>query len=54
MKRSDICVALSNLSTYCTWKNIKTSYKNNRFKMSASTWNEQFELPDGSYSVSNI
>ena len=30
------------------------SYKNNRFKMSASTWNEQFELPDGSYSVSNI
>ena len=35
-------------------KNIKRSYKNNEFKMSASTWNEDFELPDGSYSVSDI
>ena len=37
-----------------TWKNIKKSYKNNKFKISAPIWNEDFELPDGSYSVSNI
>ena len=47
-------IALSNLSIYYTWKNIKSSYNNNKFKISASTWNEQFKLPDGSYSVSNI
>ena len=34
-----------------TWKDIKQSYKNNKFKISAPTWNEEFELPDGSYSV---
>ena len=39
---------------FTTWKNIKKSYKNNKFKISAPTWNEEFELPDGSYSVSNI
>ena len=47
-------IALSNLSIYYTWKNIKSSYNNNKFKISASTWNDEFELPDGSYSVSNI
>ena len=36
------------------WKNIKKSYKNNKFKISAPTWNEDFELTDGSYSVSDI
>ena len=46
--------ALSNLSIYYTWNNIKSSYNNNKFKISASTWNEEFELPDGSYSVSDI
>ena len=35
-------------------KNIKSSYNNNKFKISAPTWNDEFELPDGSYSVSNI
>ena len=54
LKRSDKYVALLNLSIYYTWKNIKKSYKNNNFKMSALTWNEQFELPDGSDSVSQI
>ena len=54
LKRSDKYVALSNLSIYYTWKNIKKSYKNNKFKISAPTWNEQFELPDGSYFVSDI
>ena len=47
-------IALSNLSIYYTWKNIKSSYNNNKFKTSASTWNDKFELPDGSYSVSDI
>ena len=42
------------LSIYYTWKNIKSSYNNNKFKLSATTWNDRFELPDGSYSVSNI
>ena len=47
-------IALSNLSIYYTWKNIESSYNNNKFKISALTWNDKFELPDGSYSVSNI
>ena len=38
----------------CTWKNIKKSYKNNKFKISAPTWNEEFELLDGSYSIPDI
>ena len=47
-------IALSNLSIYYTWKNIKSSYNNNKFKISASTWNDKFELPDGSHSVPDI
>ena len=46
-------IALLNLSIYYTWKNIKSMY-NNKFKISAPTWNEEFKLPDGSYSVSDI
>ena len=45
---------LSSLGIYYTWKNKKRLYNNNKFKISASTWNNKFELPDGSYSVSNI
>ena len=47
-------IALSNLSIYYTWKNIKSSYSNNKFKIPAPTWNDEFELSDGSYSVSDI
>ena len=47
-------IALWNLSIYYNWKNIKSSYNNNKFKISSSTWNNEFELPDGSYSVSDI
>ena len=47
-------IALSNLSMYYTWKNIKSSYNNNKFKISAPTWNDEFELLDGSYSISDI
>ena len=53
-RRREKSIALSNRSIYCTWKNIKSSYDNNKFKRSAPTWNNKFELPDGSYSVSNI
>ena len=52
--RSEKTVALSNLSIYYTWKNIKSSYNNNKFKIPAPTWNEVFKLPDGSYSISDI
>ena len=54
LRRGQKTVALSNLSIYYTWKNIKSSYNNNKFKISATTWSEEFELPDGSYSVSDI
>ena len=48
-------IAFSNVSIYYTWKNIKSSYNNNnKFKISAPTWNDEFKLPDGSYSVSDI
>ena len=47
-------MALANLSIYYTWKNIKTKYNNNKFKISAPTWNETFDLPDGSYSIADI
>ena len=47
-------IALSNLSIYYTWKNIRNSYNNSKFKISMPTSNDKFELPDGSYSVSNI
>ena len=47
-------IALPNLSIYDTWKNIKSSYNSNKFKISAPTWNDEFELPDGSYSISDI
>ena len=54
LRRSEKNIALSNLSIYYTWKNIKSSYNNNKFKISAPTWNDKFELPDGSYSISDI
>ena len=52
--RSEKTVALSNLSIYYTWKNIKSSCNNNKFKISVPTWREEFELPDRSYSISDI
>ena len=47
-------MALANLSIYYTWKNIKSEYKNNKFKVLAPTWNDTFDLPDGSYSITDI
>ena len=46
--------ALDNLNIYYTWRNIKSEHKNNKFKISAPTWNDEFHLPDGFYSVSDI
>ena len=54
LRRGQKAVVLSNLSIYYTWKNVKSSYNNNKFKMSAPTWSKEFELPDRSYSVSDI
>ena len=54
MRRGENGIALSNLSINYTGKNTKSSYNNNKFKISTPTWNDKFELPDGSYSVSNI
>ena len=54
LRNGEKVIALSNLSIYYTWKNIKSSYNNNKFEISAPTWNEEFTLPDRSYSVSDI
>ena len=54
LRRGQKTVALSNLSIYYMWKNVKSSYNNNKFKISAPSWSEEFKLPDGSYSVSDI
>ena len=53
LMRSVKDIALSNFSIYYTWRNIKKSYKISKSKISAPTWNEKFELPDGSHSVSD-
>ena len=47
-------MALANVSIYYTWKNIKSEYNKNKFKVSAPTWNDTFDLPDGSYSTADI
>ena len=47
-------IGLVNLSIYYTWKNIKSAYNNNKSKITAPTWNDEFELPYSSYSISDI
>ena len=54
LRRGQKTVALPSLSIYYTWKNVKSSYNNNKFKISAPTWSNEFKLPDGSYSVADI
>ena len=54
LRRGGKSIALSNFSICYTWKNIKSLYNNSKFKISAPTWNDKFELPDGSYSVADI
>ena len=50
IRKGEKHIALSNISIYYTWKNIKSSYNSNKFKISPQTWNNEFKLPDGSYS----
>ena len=47
-------IGLINLSIYYTWKNVKLECNNNKFKISAPTWNDTFDLSDGSNSISDI
>ena len=54
LRRGEKIIALSHLSIYYTWKNIKNSYNNNKCKTSTPTWINQFELPDGLYCVLHI
>ena len=54
LKNPNKGMALANLSIYCSWKNIKSEYNNNKFKISALTWNDAFDLPGGSYSIADI
>ena len=54
LKNSNENMALANLTIYYTWKNINSEYKNNKFKISAPTWNDAFDLLDGSYSIEDI
>ena len=53
LKNPNKNMALVNLSIYFTWKNIKSVYNNNELKISPPTWNDEFKLPDGYYSVSD-
>ena len=54
LRIKDKCIALSNQCIYYAWKSIKKSYKDNKFKISAPTWNQELELPYRSYSISDI
>ena len=54
LKEPNKDMALANLNIYYTWKNIKSAYSNNKFNVFASTLNDEFDLPDGSYSIADI
>ena len=54
LKNPNKNMALGNLSIYYTWKNVKSTYNNNKFKISPPTWNETFDLSDGSHNISEI
>ena len=54
LKNLSKTMALADLSIYYTWKNIKSEYNNNKFKISAPSWNDTFDLPDACYSIEDI
>ena len=54
LKNPNKNIALANLSIYYTWKNVKSDYNNNKFKISAPTWNDTFDVSDGSYSIAAL
>ena len=51
LKKPNKNMALGSLSICYTWKNVKSTYNNNKFKISAPTWKETFDLPDGLYNI---
>ena len=54
LKNPNKNIALANLSIYYKWKNVKSVYSNNKFKISAPTWNDTFDMPDGSYTIAAL
>ena len=54
LKNPNKNIALANLSIYYTWRDIKSEYNNNKFKRHAPTWNDELNLPDGSYNIEQI
>ena len=54
LKNPNKNIALANLSIYYTWENVKSDYNNNKFKISVPTWNDTFDVPDGSYSIAAL
>ena len=54
LKNRNKNMALGDLSIYYTWKNVQSTYNNNKFKILAPAWNETFDLSDGSYNISKI
>ena len=54
LKNPNENIALANLSIYYTWKNVKSNYINNKLKISAPTWKNAFDVPDGSYSMAAL
>ena len=53
LKNSNKNMVLANLVIYYIWKNIKSKYNSNKFKISTPTCNNTFDLPDGSYSLAD-
>ena len=54
LKNSNKSIALANLIISYTWKNVKSDYNNNKFKIPAPTWSDSFDVPDGSYSIAAL
>ena len=54
LKHPNKNIALGNLNIYYTWRNIKSEYNNNKFKIHAPTWNDEFNLTDVSNSLFDI
>ena len=54
LKNPNKNIALANLSIYYTWKNVKSDHNNNKFKISAPTWSDTFDVPEGSYSIATL
>ena len=52
LKNSSKNMTLANWVFYYIYKNIKSKYNNNKFKISTPAWHDTFDLPDGSYSIS--